>query len=141
MAYLETSIMGSLPHERPSYDFGRAVAALIAARHPVHTAKHLAQALSLDGSDCTIRTAENILAGHLSARTITRLTRAYGMGLLIEAGAAVTGDSLASYITRQAEDARRERERWEAEEQELEGLATRARAVRSGGSGLDRPSA
>ena len=88
--------------------FGRAVAAALMERHPVNTSGHLAQRIR-----CTKKAAENILAGHLSARSITRLVQAYGLGLIIDAGAAVTGQSLRAYILSQAEEARRDASRAE----------------------------
>jgi plasmid maintenance system antidote protein VapI len=98
--------------------------------HPVHTAKHVARALN-----CTPKTAENILAGHLSARSITRLTMAYGLGFLIDVGAAVTGTTLRDHIIEQANQARREQLMAEAREREFieleQGLSSR-RAERSG---------
>lgn len=108
--------MGSHPHDCNDAAFGKAVAALLYARYPFHTAKQVAQDLTLDRRECTIRTAENILAGHLSAKSLTRLVRAYGLGLVIEAGAAVTGKSLDTFITEQAEAARCEQRRHEAAE-------------------------
>lgn len=107
--------MGSFPHDcsEPT-DFGLAVAFLLRARHPVGTAKMVARDLSRLGADCTIKTAENILAGKLSGKSITRLTLAYGLGFLIDAGAQVTGQTLTAYIENQAARARDEHEQWEA---------------------------
>ena len=107
--------MGLLPHERSESGFGHAVAEILGERFPVHAAKQLATELSRAGPECTLRTAENILAGHLSARTITRLIRAFGLGLVIEAGARVTGTSLEQYIIEEARRAQHEQRRWEAE--------------------------
>jgi hypothetical protein len=92
-------------HQLPDDEtaFGRAVAKLLSARYPVHTSGHVAQDLR-----CTKKAAENILSGHLSARTMTRLAKAHGLGLLIEAGAAVTGQSLENFIHARADEARRE---------------------------------
>jgi hypothetical protein len=97
------TFMGALPHDLQASCFGHAVAERLSGMHPVHTAKHVAQRLQ-----CSPKTAENILAGHLSARSITRITRAYGLGFLIEVGAAVTGTTLRDHITAQADAARRE---------------------------------
>ena len=115
MSLMEPTIMGLLPHERSESGFGHAVAEILAKRFPVHTAKQLATELSRAGPECTLRTAENILAGHLSARTITRLIRTFGLGLVIEAGARVTGTSLEQYIIDEARRAQHEQRRWEAE--------------------------
>ena len=114
--------MGLLPHERSESGFGHAVAEILGERFPVHAAKQLATELSRAGPECTLRTAENILAGHLSARTITRLIRAFGLGLVIEAGARVTGTSLEQYIIEEARRAQHEQRRWEAEAQRFDEL-------------------
>lgn len=107
--------MGSVPHDRSeTTDIGLAVAGLLKKKHPICTAKFVARDLSRLGSDCTIKTAENILAGKLSGKSITRLTLAYGLGFLIDAGAQVTGQSLKAYIENQAARARVEHAEWEA---------------------------
>lgn len=110
--------MGAKPHNRSreATDIGRAVARELERLHPVHTAKHIARRLSEQGEECTVKTAENILAGHLSARTTTRLMLAYGWSLFAPAMAAVTGQTLENFIIEAAETARKERgaatERW-----------------------------
>lgn len=142
MSLTETTIMGAVPHKRSRgeiTDFGLAVARELERRHPVHTAKMVARDLSAQGVECTVRTAENILSGHLSARTLTRLVEAYGLGLLIEAGASVTGQTLEQFIRESAEDARRERaaagERWRRQS----ALVGELRALHSYASGDSRP--
>lgn len=106
-------------------DFGWAVAQELIRRHPVHTAKMIARTLSDQGAECTVKTAENILQGHLSARTITRLTLAYGLGLLIDAGAAVTGKTLREHIIEQSTAARRDADKARKLGDELSELAGR----------------
>lgn len=107
--------MGSFPHDcSEASQFGSAVAELLRHRYPHNTAKLVARDLSRLGAECTIKTAENILAGKLSGKSITRLTLAYGLGFLIDAGAQVTGQTLASYIENQAARAREEHAQWEA---------------------------
>ena len=114
MPMTRETFMGALPHELETSCFGHAVARRLAGMHPVHTAKHVAQRL-----ECSPKTAENILAGHLSARSITRITRAYGLGFLIDVGAAVTGTSLRDHITQHADAARREQVRAKDREREF----------------------
>lgn len=114
MSLTTEDFMGALPHELEASCFGRQVAARLIGMHPVHTAKHVARALC-----CAPKTAENILAGHLSARSITRLTMAYGLGFLIDVGAAVTGTTLREHIIEQADQARREQIKAEAREREF----------------------
>ena len=114
MSLMRETFMGALPHGCEASCFGHAVAARLYELHPVHTAKSIARALN-----CTPKTAENILAGHLSARSITRLTMAYGLGFLIDVGAAVTGTSLRDHITQQADAARQEQVRAKDREREF----------------------
>lgn len=104
MSLTELSVVG-LDHQLSHDDtaFGQAVAAARAERHPANTSGHVAQQLR-----CTKKAAENILAGHLSARSITKLVRAYGLAIIIDAGAAVTGQSLRAFILSQADQARRD---------------------------------
>jgi hypothetical protein len=92
MSLTEGTIMGLHPHNRSAVScFGLAMARALTRRHPVHGAKMIARELSAAGSECTIRTAENILQGHLSARTLTRLMQAYGIGLFLEAAGEMRG--------------------------------------------------
>lgn len=109
--------MGALPHECRGSCFGRAVAARLTELHPVHTAKHVARDLN-----CTPKAAENLLAGHLSAKSITQLSTVYGLGFLIDVGAAVTGTTLRDFIVAQADDARREQLRAQEREREFNRL-------------------
>ena len=110
--------MGSRPHvsQRVSC-IGLAVGELLKDRYPFHTAKMVAADLG-----CTVKAAENLLSGHLSAKTMTRLATTYGLGLLVDAWAAVTGEGLEQYILEQARAARREQHQWERREQEYQQL-------------------
>lgn len=134
MSLTTEDFMGALPHELEASCFGRQVAARLVDMHPVHTAKHVARALN-----CAPKTAENILAGHLSARSITRLTRAYGLGFLIDVGAAVTGTTLRDHITQQADAARREQVRAKEREREFVELEQGLSPRWSERAGDDRP--
>lgn len=127
MTMMESRVLGQ-EHQQTFDDetaFGRAVAEALQLRHPVHTAGHVAQALR-----CTKKAAENILAGHLSARTITRVVRAYGLGLLIDAGGALTGQTLENFIIENATNARRERVVAEQREREHRALLKELRQSR-----------
>lgn len=119
--------MGPVPHVSEAA-FGQAVSAKLREAYPHHTAKQIAGALR-----CTIKAAENILNGHLSARSITRLTVAYGPLFIADAAAAVVGSNLRQIIIDQAEGARLERAKWEAEERLYESAA-QALGVRRAGS-------
>jgi hypothetical protein len=115
MSLMEPTIMGSFPPDCSDVShFGFAVAELLRQRYPHNTAKLVAGDLSRLGAECTIKTAENILAGKLSGKSITRLTLAYGLGFLIDAGAQVTGKTLEAFIIEQADHARAEEQRWSA---------------------------
>lgn len=108
------SVMGALPHTSGDLNcFGLAVAAQLRRRYPVHAAKNVAADIN-----CTLKAAENLLDGHLSAKSITRLINAYGVGILLDASAALTGRTLKDFIIEQAEQARLEQAR--ARERELE---------------------
>jgi len=124
MPAMRDAFVGVLPQARSFDDgcFAEEVAKRLRARHPVHTAKNVARDLN-----CTPKTAENILAGHLSGRSIARLSMVYGLGFLIDVGAAVTGTTLRDFIVAQADDARREQIKAMEREREFteleEGLA------------------
>lgn len=77
---------------------GEAIGRYLKHRHPIHTAKHAARLVGID-----IRTAENLLAGHLSAVTLTKLLRAYGWDLLTCVGTAVVGETYEQSINRELE--------------------------------------
>lgn len=86
-----------------------AVASILRRRYPHSAAKFVATDLSRVGlGECTLRTAENLLGGRLSARSITRLALAYGTEFLLELGSEVTGETLEQVIRAQAEAARAE---------------------------------
>lgn len=127
MPAMRDAFVGVLPQARDFDDgcFAKEVAERLRARHPVHTAKNVARDLN-----CTPKTAENILAGHLSGRSIARLSMVYGLGFLIDVGAAVTGTTLRDFIVAQADDARREQIKAMEREREFteleEGLAAGA---------------
>lgn len=126
--------MGLRHHNCSPSCFGLTAAALLRQRHPFHTAKLVARDLGV-----TVKTAENILAGHLSARTITKLIEAYGLGFVIEAGAEITGQTLRDFIVSQAEQARLEQAKAQEREHELRRLEAELREVRSFAPSSRRP--
>ena len=109
--------MGKLPHTLHPSCFGLTVAAVLRERYPRDTAKLIARDLK-----CSPKSAENLLNGHLSARSITRLTLAYGLGFLIDAGARLTGVTLENYIIEKARAARLAQEHWDRRGQEYEAM-------------------
>lgn len=138
MSLMESRVLGR-EHQLATDDetaFGLAVARALEARHPIHTAGHVAQALR-----CTKKAAENILAGHLSARTLTWIAKAYGLSVMIEATASVAGQSLENFIIENAATARRERAAAEQREREHQALLKELRQSRPRDPEPYRPSA
>lgn len=114
---------------------GVALAFMLRQRFPHHTTKLVAQALN-----CTPKAAENMLDGHLSARSMTWLIDAFGPGFVAEAVMAAAGTNLIAFIKAQAEQARAEALRYQDHALELDQLETSLRASRrayaQGGVGL-----
>lgn len=97
-------------HHKPAGCIGLAAAAILRERYPFHTAKLIARDLR-----CTVRAAENLLAGHLSARTLRLLLASYGPELIVDATLAAADSSLDHFIRQKAANAEQERARWELE--------------------------
>ncbi len=114
--------MGLHHHDSDRACFGLAVANLLRERHPFHTAKLVARDLR-----CTVKAAENLLAGHLSAKSITRLVATYGFGFLIDAGAELTGTTLHDYIIEQKDKAAHEARTWEEQRRRYDALSAALR--------------
>ena len=127
MTMTEQTFMG-LQHQQKrgaGRSLGLEVAALLRERFPHHTAKAVARALG-----CTIKTAENILAGHLSGRTATMLIEAFGPGFMADAVMASAGTTLANFIRSQAAEAEATAHRHQQKARELAQLETQLRASR-----------
>lgn len=127
--------MGSHQQEIAT-SFGMAVAAQIRRRHQYHTAKTLAQDLGIE-----VKTAENILRGHLSSRTMTLIVMAYGPGPIIEAAASVAGHTLETFIIEQAAEAECAEARARERSRELHRLRSKLHTDRRRDPGHDRPAA
>lgn len=122
-----TQIMGLDPHElQLSLNAGEAVSRWLKHRHPANTAKLVARDTGLDP-----RTVENILEGHLSGTTLTKLLLAYRYGLGMTVMAAVLGETYEDSITRELEDIANDRRELDAHETRLRGRYARLRARRS----------
>lgn len=67
---------------------GEALAKMVRARWPHHTAKQVARAWDLDDT-----TAKNLTKGHASERTLTKAIRVEGWDLLAQLGHALTGQT------------------------------------------------
>ncbi|WP_133254289.1 hypothetical protein [Phenylobacterium deserti] len=115
---------------RLTASLGEAVSQWLKQEHPTNTAKTVARMI-----DCDTRTAENIVAGHLSSVTLTKLLKAYGWSLLSAAGAAVIGETYETSIAREIEDIANERRKLDALETHLRGRYARLRARPTVGSG------
>jgi len=136
MSLMEAYVFHEQPRSLHASCMGRAVAGLLKEQYPQHTAKCVASDLR-----CDVRTAENLLRGHLSAKSITRIIKTYGLGFLIDAGAEVAGTSLQDHLETQFIKARDERITWEARERQLAALRTAVRGGRPAHSGVDGASA
>lgn len=115
---------------------GLALASKLVGRFPLQTAKCVARELR-----CTVKAAENLLDGHLSARTVTMIIEAFGPGFVAEAVMSAAGTSLITYIRTQADEARASALLHESQANELAQLEAELRARRraqpEGGVGLD----
>lgn len=119
--------MGLQPYTLPlTAQMGEAVSKWLKHRHPRDTAKLIAREVGADP-----KTVENILAGHLSAASLTRLIRAYGWPFLAAIGAATIGETHDQWINRELEEIADERRRLDEMEAGLRGSWARARARRS----------
>lgn len=120
-------IMGFSPQDlRLGLSFGEAASRWLRHRYPTHTAKQIARDAGIDP-----RTAENILAGHLSAVTITKLTNAYGWPFLAAVGAATLRETYEDSINRELEEIADERRRLDEMESGLRGRWAGLRARRA----------
>lgn len=135
MTWMDRTFMGSDPHKITG-TFGAAVAAQLRRRHSFHTAKSVAQSLQVG-----LKTAENILDGHLSSRTLTLIVMAYGPGIVIEAAAGMAGHTLETFIVEQAAHAEQAEARARERARELHRLRTKLHPDRRCGPGVDRPAA
>lgn len=119
--------MGFLSQDlRLTPQMGEAVGKWLRHRHPRDTAKRVAREVGVD-----TKTAENILSGHLSGTTFTRLLRAYGWPFLAQVGAAVCGETYQQSIDRELGEIADERRRLDEMEAGLRGSWEGLRARRS----------
>jgi hypothetical protein len=98
---------------------------MLRARFPHHTAKSVARSLR-----CTPKTAENVLNGHFSLRTMSKIIAAFGPGFVAEAVMAAAGTNLTNYIRSQAEAARASAHRFQEQADELDEIEASIRARR-----------
>ncbi len=119
--------MGLGPYDlQLSLPAGDAVARWLRHRHPMHTAKMVARDTGLDP-----KTVENILAGHLSGATLTKLILAYRFAFGLTVLEAVLGETYAEALENELEDIAHERRELDAKENALRGDWARLRARRS----------
>lgn len=108
-------------------DFGieNALAKIARRRWPTNSLDHIASEWGL-----TTGEARGVLYASASRSTLNKIMkhRRGGLGLWLEVVAEVTGERLDTYITRQAEEARRERAAAEDRERHLSSLEARWRS-------------
>lgn len=116
--------MGYDPHNlRLTAQVGEAVSCWLRAHHKRDAAKNIARNIG-----CDVRTAENILQGHLSGTTLTKLLAAYGWPFLAGIGAAVIGETYEQAIERELEDIANARRQLDEAERRARGSWARVRA-------------
>jgi hypothetical protein len=133
MSLTETGFMGLHPKHSSRPDFGSAVGRVLRDRYPFHTAKRIATDI-----DCTVKGAESILAGHLSARSMTKIVQHYGWDLITEAMTEATGQSLKDYIEEQRVKSELEARNWDEKRRGFIELAASLDARRAQRGGMDR---
>lgn len=109
---------------------GEAVARWLRDRYPQNTAKLVARDTGMD-----VRTVENVLAGHLSGPTITKLIMTYRSGLGLALLAAIMGQSVEQDIERELREIADERRQLDKADDDLRAryAALRARGSADGG--------
>lgn len=86
---------------------GEAVAELLRRRHPYHTMNLVAADLN-----CSLKTAENYLNGHLSGPGLVRLLNVYGASFGVDAVLLAAETTLTAIIQEKARHAEQEERRW-----------------------------
>lgn len=92
---MSSTVREFLPVDRQLFDLGVGEALGLIARQKYPSAKHLARAWSIE-----ISTAENVLKGHCSARTLTKAFNAEGWTIIAALGATITGETFEEYEER-----------------------------------------
>lgn len=115
------------------YDYGleNALAKHVRTRWPEKTIQHVMHEFGLTEPE-----ASKVVYGHASKAVLNKVlhSKRGGFGLFIELVSEVTGETLESYITKKAEEARNERAKWSAKERALEIMRARV----AGDDSLDR---
>lgn len=112
-----------VPEEPDFYGrtMGEALARQARLRWPRNTAKTVAREWGIDPS-----TADNLLRGHASERTITKAIKAEGWPLLAALGAALTGQTYDQHIQFMIEETDRARAKLERRRDQVRALEARA---------------
>lgn len=125
------SVMGNKSHNLLGETcFARAISAALRRQFPAHTVKTVAGHLN-----CSPKTAENILNGHLSGATITKLIAAYGPGWVAERTMEAAGLTLETYIQTQVAEAESAAARARERAQEARRIHEAYQAARRGDPG------
>jgi hypothetical protein len=108
---------------------GEAVGRWLKQHHPINTAKLVARDVGVD-----LRTAENLLRGHLSALTFTKVVKVYGWPFLAAVGAATIGETYDQFIASEIEAVERAKQRLEEDQARMRARYEALRAHRAQGS-------
>lgn len=117
-----------------SRDLREALALYARRKWPLNTSIHASKAWGVPKS-----TAANLLKGHASDATVTKIIRAGGWALALPVIGAVIGEPVHGFFREQMKQAAREAARAQREE-ELAAAAYRTLAVTSAGAGENRRS-
>lgn len=104
-------------------DLREAISLYARRKWPINTSGHAAKAWKIDKA-----TAANLLKGHASDATITRILRAGGWSMATAVVGAVIGHSLEDHINREIKEVARERDEFAAREARLVRVESHLRA-------------
>ena len=111
---------------------GELLASFVRRRWPRNTAKQVQRAWDIDPS-----TADNLIRGRASERTITKALRAEGWPLLMAMGEAMTGQAYQDFLQGIVDERERATQQAKAAQAAFESLEARAASVLSVAAGAD----
>lgn len=103
---MSSTVREFLPVDRQLFDLDVGEAMSLIARQKYPSAKHLARAWKIE-----LSTAENVLKGHCSGRTLTKAFKAEGWTIIAALGATITGETFEQYEERRFSQIIRDAER------------------------------
>lgn len=117
--------LGFLPEHRQLFgaaeSLGEAMRDAVRAKWPTNTTKAVAKGFGLDAT-----TAENIVKGHTSERSLVKAIKAAGWGLWMALGGLLIGHSYEHHLQRIIEENTRATQRMEQHRATVRGLEARA---------------